>query len=117
MLSFVLVKGMMFASPLTVSAAGTTPRIPNPSQYNSLEDIVNVLAGLIRPVFIITFAAMMLYGAGIWLTARDDDSKIGSAKKVFGSAVIGFGLAVLAPAITNIIAGFLGVENLSIITS
>jgi hypothetical protein len=105
----------LFNSTVAFAQTGSAiPRIPNPSQYNSLEDIVNVLTGLIRPVFLVTFAAMTLYGAGVYLTAKDDDNQIAKAKKIFWSAIIGFGIAVFAPSITNIIASFVGVDVLNI---
>ena len=54
-------------------------QIPNPSKFNSLPDIINALTSLIVPVFLLTFTAMLLFGAFKWLTARDDAEQVGRA--------------------------------------
>lgn len=92
-----------------------TPRFPNPTTIDSLEELINILVGLIRPVFIITFAAMIMYGAFVWMTAGDDDSKVARARKIIVAAIIGLSIAIFAPAISNIVAGILGIEGISTI--
>ena len=90
------------------------PSIPNPSIFNNLEDIVNFAAQLIRPVFILTFIGMILYAAGVILTAGADDTKIANGRKIIIAAIVGLSIAVFAPAITGIIASFIGVDTLDI---
>ncbi|MFS8131384.1 MAG: hypothetical protein ACMG57_05415 [Candidatus Dojkabacteria bacterium] len=91
-----------------------TFRIPCVTTYCTLEEFINALTKLIVPVFLLTFAAMLLYGAFVYLTARDSADKVASAKKIMVAAIIGFVLAVLAPTIVNFIAGLLGVQGLGI---
>lgn len=93
---------------------GNIAKIPNPTIYPDLEAVINALTRLIVPVFLLSFAAMLLYGAFQWLTARDDASKVESAKKIMVAAIIGFILAVLAPTIVNFVASLLGVQQLGI---
>jgi hypothetical protein len=89
-----------------------TYQIPSPTKYKSLEDVVSALGSLIQPVFILTFLAMILYGAWIRLTSRGDVEKLTKSRNIIISAVIGFALAVLAPSVVNIITGLLGVTGL-----
>lgn len=95
-----------------VSAQDFDYTIPNPSKYNSLEDLINVGTSLIRPAFILTFGAMVLYGAYVRLTAKTDEAKLASSVKIITAAATGFAIAVLAPTIVNLVASFLGTEGL-----
>jgi len=89
-------------------------RIPCITTYCTLEEFINALTKLIVPLFLLTFTAMLLYGAFVYLTARDSADKVASAKKIMVAAIIGFVLAVLAPTIVNFVAGLLGVQGLGI---
>ncbi|MFS8130711.1 MAG: hypothetical protein ACMG57_01900 [Candidatus Dojkabacteria bacterium] len=89
-------------------------RFPNPTIFNSVEDLINAITKLIVPIFLLTFAAMLLYGAFQYLTARDNADQVASARKIIIAAIIGFVLAVLAPTIVNFVAGLLGVPTLGI---
>ncbi len=88
-------------------------QFPNPSKYETLEDIINAVLSLIQPLFIVTFAAMILYGAWTWLTSQGDAEKIGRARKIIIAAIIGFTIAVIAPSIASIVGGFIGVKGLN----
>lgn len=96
-----------------LAQGGGFVQIPNPTSIDSLEELINAAAKLIVPLFILTFLAMLLFGAFTYLTAQGDDSKIENAKKIIVTAIIGFTLAVLAPSIANFVAGILGVQGLS----
>lgn len=91
-----------------LSAVGV---IPNPSRINSLEELINLLAGLIRPVFLVTFIAMLLYGAFMYTTAGDSPDKVKTARSIIIAAIIGFAIAVFAPGIVSIVSNFLGVST------
>lgn len=88
-----------------------TPTIPNPSLYGSLEELINGAAQFIRPLFLITFGAMILISAGTIMTAQSDASKVQSGRQILIAAIIGFVLAVFAPAIVNFVTGLLGVSG------
>jgi len=90
------------------------PTIPNPTIFEDLEQIINFGAQLIRPIFVLTFIGMILYGAAVWLTSQGDDKKIELARKIIVSAIVGLAIAVFAPAITGIVASLLGVDTLDI---
>ncbi len=102
----------IFTSKVSATGGGFV-QIPNPTPIDSLEELVTMVARLIVPVFILTFLAMLLYGAFVYLTAQGDDAKVEKAKKIIVTAIIGFVLAVLAPSIANIVAGILGVEGIT----
>lgn len=95
-----------------VSAQNFDYTIPNPSKYDSLEELINVGTSLIRPIFILTFGAMVLYGGWVRLTAKTDADKIASSTKIITAAATGFAIAVLAPTIVNAVAGLLGTDGL-----
>ncbi len=86
-------------------------RIPNPSKYDSLEDLVSAASSLIRPVFIITFAAMFLYGAFMIQTARGNDEQMANGWKTIGAAIVGFFIAVFAPSLADAALTLVGVEG------
>lgn len=90
-------------------------KIPNPSKYDSLEELINAAASLIRPIFLITFGAMVLYGAFLLTTARGDDTKVAKSKQTITAAIIGFTIAVLAPTIVNFVIGLIGAEGVGVL--
>jgi len=96
---------------VSASAGGFIPRIPNPTRFESGEDIVNLAAQLVRPFFLIGFAVMLFVGAATYLTAGDNDNKVKSARNTIIAAIVGFALAVLAPTIMNFVSGLLGVQG------
>jgi len=92
------------------SAQNINYKIPNPSKFESLEDVINSVASLIRPLFLITFGAMILMGAYQLLTSQGDDGKVENSKKTMTAAVVGFVIAVLAPTVVNFTLNLLGVD-------
>ncbi len=94
-----------------VSAQNLSYKIPNPSRYDSLEDIIAAAGSLIRPLFLLTFAAMLLFGAFLMLTSQGNEEKLQNSRKTMVAAVVGFIIAALAPTLVNIVTNFLGVEG------
>lgn len=88
-------------------------KIPNPSRYDSLEDIINAAGSLIRPLFLLTFGAMLLFGAFLLLTSQGNEEKVQAARSTMVAAIIGFVIAALAPTLVNTVTNFLGVEGFS----
>lgn len=103
--------GATFVGAQGLDNFGQSSRIPNITRYDSLEDIINALTGLIRPLFIITFFGVLLYGAWNWLTSQGDPEKIKKARAIIIAGIVGFSLAVFAPNIAQIVANLLGVSN------
>ncbi len=113
LLAFIFVAVSFLSLTTTVHAQQFSYRIPNPSSYDTLEELLNAAAGLIRPVFILTFGAMVIYGGWVRLTSKGDPDKIASSSKIIMAAITGFAIAVLAPSVVNIVTGLLDVEGLS----
>lgn len=110
----VLVQGLLLAIP--VAAQGLTNvnqnfTIPNPTRYGSLEDIINAVTTLIRPVFIITFGAMVLYGGWVRLTSQGNPDKVKSSAQIIVAAIVGFAIAVFAPTIVDFAGKLLGIQG------
>lgn len=98
-----------------VFAQSISYKIPNPSKIDSLEELINLGASLIRPLFIITFGAMILYGAFLLLSSQGDSEKVANSRKTIIAAIIGFIIAVFAPTILNFVTSLVGVEGLSVL--
>jgi len=110
----VLAQGILLAIP--VAAQGLTNvnqnfSIPNPTRYGSLEDIINAATSLIRPVFIITFGAMVLYGGWVRLTSQGNPDKVKSSSQIIVAAIVGFAIAVFAPTIVDFAGKLLGIQG------
>ncbi|MDQ6986085.1 MAG: hypothetical protein Q9M91_05800 [Candidatus Dojkabacteria bacterium] len=89
-------------------------KIPNPSKFNSLEEIISAAASLIRPLFLLTFGAFIIVGAITLTTSRGEAEKVESAKKTITAAIVGFVIAVFAPSIANLVLGLLGADGLGL---
>jgi hypothetical protein len=96
-----------------IAAQNINYKIPNPSRFESLEEVINVAASLIRPAFLIAFGAMILLGAFNILTSQGSDDKIANGKKTLTAAIIGFIIAVVAPTIVNLITNLVGVDGIA----
>lgn len=66
--------------------------------------ILNAFLGLIATIFF----ALMLYGGFTWMTARGENEKVVSAKKIVLNAILGLIVVASAYAITNFVIGALG---------
>lgn len=97
----------------TAFAQNFTYRIPNPSRFNNLEEIISAAGSLIRPLFLITFGIILLVGAYLLLISRGNPEKIEEARNTFIAGIVGFALAVLAPTLVNLVTSILGVEGFS----
>lgn len=111
-LSIVLLVSVLFVS--SVSAQNLNYSIPNPSTYDSLEDLISAAASLIRPVFLVTFGGMIIFGAFTLLTSSGNEEKIESSRKTIIAAIIGFVIAVFAPTLVNFALSLVGVEGLGL---
>src|SRR5690606_13588460 len=110
-------------STAAVKAQASGPQIPNATSsgnfsippitvIDSLEDLISLIAQLLRPLFILTFIGVILYAAYLWMISRGNSDQIEKARRTIVAAIIGLTLAVFAPAITSILASFLGVDTL-----
>lgn len=109
----VLVQGLLLAIPVSAQLTNVNQNftIPNPTRYGSLEDIINAVTSLIRPVFIITFGAMVLYGGWVRLTSQGNPDKVKSSSQIIVAAIVGFAIAVFAPTIVDFAGKLLGIQG------
>ncbi|CAG1022492.1 hypothetical protein DOJK_01709 [Patescibacteria group bacterium] len=115
-LTFAVVITQLVIFSVPVLAGGLTNvnqnfQIPNPTRYGSLEDIINAVTTLIRPVFIIAFGAMVLYGGWIRLTSQGNPDKVKSSSQIIVAAIVGFAIAVFAPTIVDFAGRLLGIQG------
>jgi hypothetical protein len=83
-------------------------KIPNPTKFDSLEDIIEGAGTLIQPLFIIVFAFMVLYSAWMRLSSKGDSDKLETSQKMLIASIAGFAIAVLAPTIVTVVSDLLG---------
>lgn len=110
----VLAQSVLMALPVAAQGltnVGQNYTIPNPTRYGSLEDIINAVTSLIRPVFIITFGAMVLYGGWVRLTSQGNPDKVKSSSQIIVAAIVGFAIAVFAPTIVDFAGKLLGIQG------
>jgi len=111
-----IVLAQMTIVALPIAADGLTNvnqnfSIPNPTRYGSLEEIINAVTSLIRPVFIITFGAMVLYGGWVRLTSQGNPDKVKTSSQIIVAAIVGFAIAVFAPTIVDFAGKLLGIQG------
>jgi hypothetical protein len=113
-LSTLVIFNLVVSMPIiaqSLSNVGTNFQIPNVTRYADLEDIINALTSLIRPVFIITFGAMVFYGGWVRLTSQGNPDKIKSSSQIIIAAIIGFSIAVFAPTLVELVGRLIGVQG------
>ncbi|MFC1598445.1 hypothetical protein ACFL2U_00315 [Patescibacteria group bacterium] len=80
------------AVPLTEQGA-TAAGVSKASDPSALAaSVVSALLSLVGVIFFILF----IYGGFIWMTAGGNDERVGKAKKIIASAVIGLAIVSLA---------------------
>jgi hypothetical protein len=78
----------------------------------SLVDLFNGLIGLLGPLILLVFLAMIVYGGFMRMTAGGEDEKIEMSTKIITAGVVGFIIIALAPLIINLLGRLLGIDNL-----
>ncbi len=105
----VVVVGFVLAN--SQLALANTGEIVGPTDI-SLVDLFNGLIGLLGPLILLVFLAMIVYGGFMRMTAGGEDEKIEMSTKIITSGVIGFIIIALAPLIINLLGRLLGIDNL-----
>ncbi len=101
---------LMLALPTAVLAGGFG-NIPNPVKYNSLEEVINTILGLVRPIVVLVFLATVMYAGWVRLTAQDNAEKVEQSTKIMVAAAVGFGIIVLAPVVVEFVGSLIGVQG------
>jgi hypothetical protein len=86
-------------------------KVPSPTSFTSLEEIINTVGSLLRPAVVIVFLAVTMYGGWLWLTARDNEEQVAKSKKVIVAGAIGFVIVALAPVIVEFVGKLLGIQG------
>ena len=85
--------------------------IPNISQYERLEDVINAFLSILRTVVILLLIIALMIGGYTRLTSQGDADKIAQSQKIIVSALIGFAIIVLAPVIVQFFGTVLGAQG------
>lgn len=94
-----------------VNAQSFIPTVPNPSKFNTLEDVINTAGTVVRPVIVISMIGISMYGGYVRLMAKDNADQIAKSYKIIIGALVGFVIIVLAPVITDLAGSLLGVSG------
>ncbi|WP_207947196.1 pilin [Actinomadura sp. 7K507] len=87
-----------------VAGAGAAWAEPPQDLNTVVNNITRWLVGML-----VSLATLFLTVGGIrYLLAGGDPGEVGKAKNTFKYAAIGYGIAVLAPVLVNILKGFVG---------
>ncbi|MBL8014879.1 MAG: hypothetical protein JNK26_01670 [Candidatus Doudnabacteria bacterium] len=95
----------------TSVGAGGMLGIPNISQYERLEDVINAFLSILRTVVILLLIIALMIGGYTRLTSQGDADKIAQSQKIIVSALIGFAIIVLAPVIVQFFGTVLGAQG------
>ncbi len=106
-------KQLVYLLPLVfVSRAHAAPSIEFPTSFAdfstqdvkaTIQNIVRIIVGFLGIIVII----IILYGGFLWLTSFGDEDKIGQAKKLIASGVVGLVVVLAAYAIANFVVNSL----------
>jgi len=113
-----VILGMLTFVVAPAYAAGNTPnnldvsfKIPNPTKYGSLEEVINAVASVAKVVFTLTFAGVILYGGFMRLTSGGEEKKVEQSTKIITAGIVGFAIIVFAQPISEFVAKLLGVQG------
>jgi len=98
----------LFALPMMVGAQGAIDPGLDPVKASGLpdKDIRLVIASMIRTamgLLGIIAVLIVLYGGFTWMTAAGSEEKVGKAKKILTSGIIGLVIVISAYAITSFV--------------
>lgn len=85
--------------------------ISNPTDINTIGDLINRVSGFIQPVAIVALIACVIGAGFVRLTSAGNSEKEAQSMKILVSAAIGFAIIALAPLIVNILTTLLKVQN------
>jgi hypothetical protein len=94
------VKFNVFAASSSSVAGGASTisgsfKIPNPTKFNSLEDIINTFTPLILPGFILLMGGLIVYAGAIRMTSKGDPEKVKQSTQIITAAIGGFVIALI----------------------
>lgn len=109
---FTIVMSCLFFFPASVNAQLVIAD-PAGDRFKDVVGIINNFSALIRPIAILAFLAMIIYGGFTKLTAAGDADKEKQAMMIIQAAIVGFVIIVLAPLIVEVVGTLLNVQTIS----
>jgi hypothetical protein len=82
---------------LEATAKAANLSVGNPSPAKLAATIINALLGFLGVILVI----LIIYAGFIWMTATGDEQKIGKAKKLLGSSIVGLAIVLASYAIAS----------------
>ncbi len=95
--------------PATPPPGGTSrppivlPKIPNPTAYGSLCDLINAVLNVVAEIAAIVAVLFIIFSGFLFVTAQGNPAKLEQAKKTFYTTIIGTAIIVGGSIITKII--------------
>ncbi len=90
------------------AAAHADPGVPVVLAANSLPVVIGNLQTWLMGILAAVATLFLILGGVYWATAGGDPSQVERAKGALKNALIGYGLAVLAPVLLQIVRGIVG---------
>ncbi len=99
---------VMLAAPSSIVAQYY---LPNPSRYNTLEELINVFGGVFRTAVVVVLVIALMIGGWTRLTSQGDADKVAKSSKIMVAAIVGFAIIVLAPVLVDFVGRLVGVQG------
>ncbi len=74
-------------------------------------DFISKVSGYLRPLIVILFLFVIIYGGFVRMTAAGDAEKEKKSTSILTAGIVGFIIVVLAPVIVKIISALIGVQD------
>lgn len=94
------------------ASSGGAPTLTNPLKTGSVQETLLLIADLAMNIGIVVAVIMIIYAGFKFVTALGDPGKLGDAKKLLLSVIIGLGILIGAKAIVGIIKNTLVQANI-----
>jgi len=105
---------IMILAPTSVGAftgPGDVPIAPGIGSIEEVFDFLKVIVQWLLVFGLLLAVAMIIWGGIKYITAGGNQEKAGEGAKIVGYSLIGVAVMVLAYALVNIVASFLGVSG------
>lgn len=108
MIVFALLAPVAFAATSGGTTGGEPITLKNPLKFETLEQVVPAVVGILNNFAIPIVTIMVLIGGFQFMTAGGDPAKVEKGKKTLLYAVIGYAVIFMANAVVFIIENILG---------
>lgn len=91
-------------------AGADVNEIPNPLG-DDFSQLFSNITSLIRPIIILSFLGIMIFGGYLKMTAAGNAEQEEKAAKTFVAGIIGFVIIILAPLIVSVVQQIIGLPD------